>query len=111
MREKYELNGTTHPEIFYSIVLNDISDSKSEETREIESVYVSYKNTAISLVLAPVVRIFLNIPVVDRRIIFVPILFSIFGLILLSYAGLFGIGRIYTKQILLEYHAKNYNNK
>jgi len=107
IRKKYDLNDTTHPEVFYSIILNDISNSKSKETREIESVYVSYKNTAISFVFVPPVRLYFNLPPVYPDAIFVLILFSSLGLVLLVYAGLFGIGKIHTKQILLEYYAKN----
>lgn len=107
VREKYELNDTTNPKVFYSIVLNDISDSKSKETREIESVYISYKNTAISFVFVPIVRLYLNIPPVNGDLLGVLVLLFLFGVILLFYAGLFGIGKIYTKQILLEYHTKN----
>lgn len=111
VRKKYDLKDTTNPKVFYSIILNDISDSKSKETREIESVYISYKNTAISFIIVPLVRIYFDFPPVSDGLLFVLTLFSLIGLGLLFYAGLFGIGKIYTKQILLEYHTKNSTEK
>lgn len=109
IRKKYDLNNVVNPETFYSIILNDISGSKSKETREIESVYISYKNTSISLISIPIARLYFDVPHVkqDWTIIFITL--SFFGFIMLFYAGLLGVGKIYTKQILLEYYMKNSN--
>lgn len=82
-------------------------DQSLKKTTELESIYIFYKNSVYAIFLASLVGIVLVISQENTGILVVYVVIFVIDVQILGYGGLIAIGRMYTKQILLEYYLTN----